>query len=206
MPWHKVSCPGNTERNRATRPGAAQARRPRTLCKLLSLSTLPWQRELLRSTAMRLALLCPRQSGKSTTTAIVALHHAIYHCDAVVLVLSPSQRQSDLLFEKIIDGFETMPEKPAGAHAIAGRLELPNGSRIISLPGNEKTIRGLSADLIVVDEAAQVSDALFNTALPMVIARSGRIGDSTQYFDSELIAAAFDPRIEPFYEVTGHAY
>jgi hypothetical protein len=229
----------------------------------------PWQRELLRSTAIRLALLCPRQSGKSTATARVALHHAIYHCDAVVLVLSPSQRQSDLLFEKIIEGFEAMPEKPAGARAIAGRLELPNGSRIISLPGNEKTIRGLSADLIVVDEAAQVSDALFNTVLPMVIARSGRIialstpfgkrgffykactasgsrwrlikitaeesaligpekleearqtydphwyrqeflceflGDSTQYFDSELIAAAFDPQIEPFYEVTGHAY
>lgn len=229
----------------------------------------PWQRELLRSTAIRLALLCPRQSGKSTATATLALHYAIYHSNAIVLVLSPSQRQSDLLFEKIIERFEALREKPKGSRATAGRLEFPNGSRIISLPGNEKTICGLSADLIVIDEAAQVPDALFNTARPMVIARSGRIialstpfgkhgffykactapgspwmrikitaeelqlisakdlddlrltydphwyrqeilceflGDATQYFDPELIAAAFDSEIEPFYERTGHDY
>ena len=63
----------------------------------------PWQRALLSSTAKRLAVLCPRQSGKSTTTAVVALHHALYHNSAVVLVVSPSKRQSDLLFEKIVD-------------------------------------------------------------------------------------------------------
>jgi hypothetical protein len=91
------------------------------------------------------------------------------------LIVSRAKRQSDLLFEKVIDIFEAIPDKPTGARVMAGRLELPNGSRIISLPGNERTVRGLSADLVVVDEAAQVPDKLFNAVVPIVAARNGRI-------------------------------
>jgi hypothetical protein len=223
----------------------------------------PWQREVMQSNAKRLAVLCPRQTGKSTTVAALALHYALYRPNSIVLIVSPSERQSDLLFEKGTDILDAIPDKPIGAREMAGRLELPNGSRIISLPGNEKTIRGLSADLIVIDEAAQVPDALFNTVVPMVAARKGRIialstpygkrgffykactqpgspwtlikikadesgrlspdaleearrtldphayaqefgceflGDSTLYFDPELIAAAFDETLEPFNE------
>jgi hypothetical protein len=222
----------------------------------------PWQSDVMLSGAKRLAVLCPRQSGKSTTVAAHALHHALYRPNSVVLIVSRAKRQSDLLFEKVIDIFNAIPDKPTGARVMAGRLELPNGSRIISLPGNEKTVRGLSADLVIVDEAAQVPDALFNTVVPMVAARKGRIialstpcgkhgffykacqpgsqwtlikikaeeskrltsealeeargtfdlhwyrqefeceflGDSTRYFPSELIAAAFDETVEPFNE------
>src|SRR5215469_10416403 len=38
----------------------------------------PWQAQLLRSTAPWILLNCCRQSGKSTTTAILALHTALY--------------------------------------------------------------------------------------------------------------------------------
>jgi phage terminase large subunit-like protein len=53
-----------------------------------------WQRDLLRSAAKRALLLCSRQSGKSTVTAILALHTALYIAAALVVIVSPSQRQS----------------------------------------------------------------------------------------------------------------
>ena len=134
-----------------------------------------WQRDMFGSAADRLALLCARQTGKSTATAVAVLQFALSKAGAIVLVVSPSKAQSDLLFAKIVSIYDALPGQKIGARKVAGRLTLANGSQIISLPGNEKTIRGLSADLIVFDEAAQVSDELFHTAMPMVIARRGRV-------------------------------
>jgi hypothetical protein len=53
-----------------------------------------WQADLLRSSAPRALLLCSRQSGKTTTTSLIALHCAVYIPGALVVVVSPSQRQS----------------------------------------------------------------------------------------------------------------
>ena len=56
------------------------------------------------------------------------------------------------------------------------RLELENGSRIISLPGKEETIRGYSGvRLLVVDEAARVDDALYYSVRPMLAVSGGRL-------------------------------
>ena len=52
-----------------------------------------WQAQLLRSTSRWILLNCCRQSGKSTTTAIVGLHQAVYD-PGLVLLVSPSLRQS----------------------------------------------------------------------------------------------------------------
>lgn len=60
-----------------------------------------WQADGLRSLSPRMLLNCSRQSGKSTTTAIVALHTSIYQPDALVLLLSPSLRQSAKLFRTV---------------------------------------------------------------------------------------------------------
>src|SRR5258708_33655055 len=59
-----------------------------------------WQAGVLRSTARKSLLLCSRQSGKSTTVALRALHDALYAAPAMVLMVSPSQRQSGELFRK----------------------------------------------------------------------------------------------------------
>jgi hypothetical protein len=50
-----------------------------SFAKRLGLKPDPWQEDLLRSTLERVLLNCCRQSGKSTMTAIVALHRALYH-------------------------------------------------------------------------------------------------------------------------------
>jgi hypothetical protein len=55
-------------------------------------------------------------------------------------------------------------------------LELENGSRIVSLPGKEGTIRGLSGvRLLIIDEASRVPDALYKSVRPMLAVSGGRL-------------------------------
>src|SRR5262245_28223942 len=56
-----------------------------------------WQAQLLRSAAQRMLLLCSRQAGKSQTAAALALKAALLQ-PSLVLLLSPTQRQSGELF------------------------------------------------------------------------------------------------------------
>src|ERR687897_8667 len=62
-----------------------------------------WQEEFLRSSADRVLLNCSRQSGKSTMSAVIALHKALYHPGSLVLCLAPALRQSQELFGRIPD-------------------------------------------------------------------------------------------------------
>ena len=55
-------------------------------------------------------------------------------------------------------------------------MNIRNGSRIVSLPGEEGTIRGYSGvSLLVIDEAAKVPDSLYLTVRPMLATSRGRI-------------------------------
>ena len=95
----------------------------------------PWQADLLRSAGRQLILNCSRQSGKSTVSSLLALHEALYRPPALVLLLSPSLRQSQELFRKVKDALAALgPDAPALAEESALRLEWANGSRIVCLP------------------------------------------------------------------------
>ena len=53
-------------------------------------------------------------------------------------------------------------------------MRLPNGSRIIGLPGMEATIRGYSAvSLMIIDEAARVRDPVYKALRPMLAVGGG---------------------------------
>jgi hypothetical protein len=137
-----------------------------------------WQSDLLRSDARQLILNCSRQSGKSTVCAVLAVHEALYTPDSLVLLLSPSLRQSQELFRKVKDIFLALhtPHTPEISEESALRLELSSGSRIITLPGSEQTIRGFSnVALLIVDEAATCEDSLFFSIKPMLAVSGGRI-------------------------------
>ncbi len=137
-----------------------------------------WQSDLLRSDAKQLILNCSRQSGKSTISAVLGLHTAVYQENALVLLLSPSLRQSQELFRKIKDIYNALesPAMPKPVEESALRLELDNGSRIVSLPGTEQTVRGFSAvSLLIIDEASRVEDSLFFSVKPMLAVSGGRI-------------------------------
>ena len=133
-----------------------------------------WQRQLLRSQSQWIMLNCCRQSGKSTTTAIVALHQAIYD-PGLVLCVSPSLRQSRELFAKIMSFLKSIEPVIPLEEDNKTSCELRNGSRIVSLPGDPDTVRGYSApNLVISDEAAYIPDAMQAAIAPMLAVSRGR--------------------------------
>jgi hypothetical protein len=103
-----------------------------------------WQRRLLRSQSKWVMLNCCRQSGKSTATAIIALHQAVYD-PGLVLCVSPSLRQSRELFVKILGFLKNLEPVEPLLEDNKSSCELANGSRIVSLPGDPDTVRRYSA-------------------------------------------------------------
>jgi len=137
-----------------------------------------WQAGVLRSTERQVALLCSRQAGKSTVTSLLALHEALHRAGALVLLLSPSLRQSQELFLKVKGAYAALSgEQIHAREESALRMHFSNDARIVALPGSkEATIRGFSGvDLLVIDEASRVSDELYQAVRPMLAVSGGRI-------------------------------
>ena len=102
-----------------------------------------WQARILRSRSKRVLMNCTRQAGKTTVTAILALHTAIYDPGALILLFSKAQRQSSELLAKIQHFIATMDRPPLVGKDAATEIRLKNTSRMVSLPGDGDTIRGL---------------------------------------------------------------
>ncbi len=144
--------------------------------RALGLEPDPWQEDLLRSGSDRVLLNCCRQSGKSTMSGLIALHRALYHPGSLILCLAPALRQSQELFGKVLGFYRDLgrPVAPQAERKLS--LELENDSRIVTLPGTEKTIRGFSgAALLIVDEAARVDDELYFAVRPMLAVSGGAL-------------------------------
>src|ERR1035438_1444239 len=142
----------------------------------LGLAVDDLQRLVLDTGSRRGILNCSRQWGKSTITAAKAIHHAVHAPESLTLVVSPSGRQSAEFLRKV-ERFARKAEYPVkgdGDNELS--LELPNRSRIVGLPGNEATVRGFSAvSLLLVDEAARVSDELYLAIRPMLAVSGGAL-------------------------------
>ena len=154
----------------------AAALDPVLLAERAGIDPDPWQRAVLRSAAPRLLLNCSRQSGKSTVTAVLAAHTALYRPGALVLMLAAAERQSKELFTKATQVYEAAARLVPSVAEGALWLELANGSRVVALPGNEATVRGFSKPaLVIVDEAARVPDELYFALAPMLAVSRGRL-------------------------------
>ena len=139
----------------------------------LGLEPDPWQVEVLASEHPRKILCCGRQTGKSTVGAVLAVHKALTRPGSTVLVVAPGERQAKLLFSKAASLYKQAGYPlPAHSERRTG-LELSNGSVIEALPAVERTTRGYSVDLLVVDEAAAVPDMDYHGILPALIATQG---------------------------------
>lgn len=136
----------------------------------------PWQAEVLRSDTKRLLLNCSRQSGKSTTTAALALHTALFQPGSLILVVSPSLRQSLELFRKLTDNLDKLDPEPALIEDNKLSCQFESGSRVVALPGHEGTIRGFSApSLVIEDEASRCVDEIYSAIRPMLAVSNGRL-------------------------------
>ena len=134
------------------------------------------QAQVLSSATKHGLLNCTRQWGKSTVTAVKAVHQAWTSARSLTLVVSPSARQSGEFVRKAAEFVRRLktPVRGDGDNEIS--IELPNRSRIVGLPGNEATARGFSAvSLLLVDEAARVSDELYLAIRPMLAVSGGSL-------------------------------
>lgn len=144
--------------------------------KKLGLEPDPWQEDLLRSKSDRVLLNCARQSGKSTVAGVLAVHAALYEPGSLILLLSPTLRQSQELFKKCLSLYRIADKPVPPESETALTLTLKNGSRIVSLPGKEGTVRGYSGvRLLAIDEAARVPDDLYASVRPMLAVSGGRL-------------------------------
>jgi len=135
----------------------------------------PWQASVMKSRG-NVLLNCSRQSGKSTTTSVIGLHTALYRPGALVLLVSPSLRQSRELFAKLTGFLRRLEPRPRLVEDNHLSLTLENGSRVVALPGSPDTIRGFSAPALVIeDEAAFVDDGLYRAVRPMLAVSNGRL-------------------------------
>jgi hypothetical protein len=130
---------------------------------------------LLRERPRRSLLCCSRQSGKSTVTALIALYVALFEAPALVLLVSPAQRQSAELFRVFMNAYQKLGGVPELKQESLLKCEFANGSRVIALPSSERTLRGFAkVDLCVIDEAARVPDELLGALRPMMaVSRAG---------------------------------
>lgn len=144
--------------------------------EVLDIKPDPWQADVMMSPSKRILLNCSRQSGKSTSSAIMALWTGIYKPGSLTLLISPSLRQSSELFKKVQGFYKMIPDRPRLPEDNKLSMTMENGSRIISLPSSEANIRGFSAvTLVIIDEASRVDDSLYRAVRPMLATSGGKI-------------------------------
>jgi hypothetical protein len=136
----------------------------------LGLEPFEWQREVLNPAARRIIMLGCRQPGKSTITAIKTLCKAKSTAGSLSLITCPAKDQSEEVMHKI-DGFIAQDDRlPMLVHDGVFKKEWVTRSRILALPGTERSVRGYSKpQTIIVDEAAQVEDRTIFALRPMMI-------------------------------------
>ena len=76
-----------------------------------------WQEKVLDSKSDRIILNCSRQSGKSTCTAIMAVHHAIFNPNSMVIVISRIEAQSLEVFKRMSNAAGTAVKSPTNSEA-----------------------------------------------------------------------------------------
>jgi hypothetical protein len=132
------------------------------------------QTAVLDSQSKRGVLNCTRQWGKSTVLAIKAVHRACTVAGSLILVASPCSRQSGEFLRKAAGFLSRLGIRRRGDGDNACSLLLPNGSRIVGIPGKEATIRGFSAvSLLLIDEASRLPDETYKSLRPMLAVGNG---------------------------------
>jgi hypothetical protein len=126
--------------------------------KHLGFEPTPKQAEVLDSPSRNLILCCHRKWGKTTVSAIKALHYLMSAPNRSIAILAPSMDQGGFIVANIVVAANTLGVKYRRYLGRRHSLHFPNGSRIFALPHNTSTSLGSEADVLMVDEAAKVSD------------------------------------------------
>jgi phage FluMu gp28-like protein len=135
-----------------------------------------YQERFLRDTNQFVLARWSRQSGKSHTIAALCLFLVLSQSYRRVVILAPSLRQSRRMIAKISLFLSKMERNFLAGRPFKTRLELINGSSIEALPNSPETIRGTTADMVLVDELSFVlnDEDLYDAIVYMLGTTNGR--------------------------------
>ena len=131
------------------------------------------QCEILRAPRARVILNWGRQSGKSTLAATKIAHTAVTMAGTVSVWLSANKEHTAEVFSKIEGFLLRSGIAVKGQRGKQMALVLPNGSRILGLAARDATVRSYTANLVVIDEGAQVADEVYDAVMPLLAVRDG---------------------------------
>ena len=133
-----------------------------------------YQKRFLKEclTSNRVAGIWCRQSGKSQTVAVYSLAKCLIE-RTTILIIAPTQSQSRELYNKVRElAMNRDMIKAQIVKSTETEMRFENGSRIISLPSGPTgaTIRGYTADIVILEEAQGLKDGIVNTVITPMLA------------------------------------
>lgn len=165
--------------------GESQGVEAADLAELAGLALDEWQRDVLlhalaldgdRWSAFEVAVLVPRQNGKGAILEALELH-ALYRVPECRLILHSAHefKTAKEAFRRIVALIDSNPKlrKRARVRYTTGEegIELDDGSRLKFVARSSGSGRGFSGDLVILDEAYNLSDDMMSALLPTMAAR-----------------------------------
>jgi hypothetical protein len=155
----------------------------RTHVKIISLDEglvpfdlYPYQERMFEhfnNNRFNIVLAC-RQSGKSISSVAYLLWYAIFHPDKTIAVLANKGATSREMLGRITLALENLPFylQPGCKTLNKGSMEFSNNSRIVAASTSGSSIRGMSVNLLYLDEFAFVERAseFYTSTYPVVSA------------------------------------
>jgi hypothetical protein len=138
-----------------------------------------YQEPILNDPNDQVAVLMSRQLGKSQIIAGKAIHKVFTSADSTCLIVSPSLRQSKLLYRKMTSLLRNSPlllqSVENGVRGIKMEETMfNNGSLLVNVPATSETVRGYTVDLLIVEEAAYVADDMYDAVEEMLVSTYGQ--------------------------------
>jgi hypothetical protein len=116
----------------------------------------------------------PRQTGKSTTVVSFLLHYAVFNDSVNIGILANKASTARELLGRLQIAYENLP-KWMQQGIIAwnkGSLELENGSKILAASTSASAVRGMSFNILFLDEFAfvpnHIADSFFASVYPTI--------------------------------------
>ena len=141
---------------------------------LIPFEPYPYQEEMFtsfRENRFNIVLAC-RQSGKSISSVVYLLWYACFHPEMTIAILANKGAVAREMLARVTLALENLPFflQPGCRTLNKGSIEFSNNSRIIAAATSSNSIRGLSINLLFLDEFAFVeNDATFYTSTYPVV-------------------------------------
>ena len=143
---------------------------------LVPFNLYPFQEKLVRNFHENRFNICkmPRQTGKSTTVVSYLLHYAVFNDNVNIGILANKAKIAMDLLGRLQTAYENLPRwMQQGIIAWnKGSLELENGSKILAASTSASAVRGMSFNILFLDEFAfvpnHVADDFFASVYPTI--------------------------------------